>query len=109
MGCMKNLSGRWSLSSIPRNWKVDVLELNSGNDGKVTGKANILIDDSPLSFRVFGNYNGASVDINFISELTRSYTEIQFNFVGNCKGDNVFDGAIFGEELTGSCQMTHLA
>lgn len=103
MACMKNLSGKWSLSSMFQDWKLEVLELNSGS-GKVTGTARILINNRPFSFRVFGMYNGASVDINAVSEPLEEYG---FNFVGNCKGDNVFDGAIFGEE-TGPCVMKHL-
>lgn len=116
-GCMDRLSGKWAFLREPiSEGKVQEVQLNSDATGKVTGTAKIVIEDypqNPLNFDVSGYYGGVGLDINFISEVT-DYGQVAFNFVGNCKDNNLFEGAIFGsvagpfEISTGGCGIKHV-
>ncbi len=107
---MERLSGKWRFLREPfREAKQQDVQLSSTADGKVTGTASFIQDGNTLSFNVQGMYNGAALSIRLTSVTELGLTG--FIFDANCKGDNLFEGAIFenGDDLfdlaKGPCQL----
>lgn len=99
-GCMERLSGKWRFLREPfREAKQQDVQLTSTADGNVTGTASFIHDGNTLSFDVQGMYNGAALFVKLTSVTDLGLTG--FTFDANCKGDNLFEGAIFenGDDL----------
>lgn len=91
MACMETLSGNWTISGLPVEWELKSFTLNSSGI-QVNGTAEFIIGDELVSFSVWGNYDDTVLGLSFSIETN----QINFVFVGNCAGDNVFKGAIQG-------------
>jgi hypothetical protein len=109
-GCMERLSGKWRFSREPfREAKQQDVQLSSTADGNVTGTASFIQDGNTLSFDIQGMYNGAALSIRLTSITDLGLAG--FTFDANCKGDNLFDGAVSlnGDDLfefaPGPCQL----
>lgn len=106
-GCMDPLKGNWLLSGLRPDWKQVSLELTSGN-GKVAGRAVFNNRSRDWDFEVEGVYNGAALELYFRPKYgEEEYGEVLFSFLGNCEGENRFDGFLTGE-LTGKAKVTYV-
>jgi len=96
MGCMKTLKGKWLLSGPFR--VAPTVELSTEN-GQVKGRTTIDIEGESTDFRVsHGVCNGATVELFFVNDIGENdFGDKQFNYAGNCVGEDVFNGGCMGQ------------
>lgn len=67
--------------------------------GNGNGKAAAIIEGKTINYEIRGNYNGASLGLMFLpiyegdpAEQRSDWDDYQFEFAGNCIGNNVIKG-----------------